>query len=57
MDMASTINDGDVSTYIFISSLVADEPELLTDILDSSIRKNRRNGVTGMMLFVEGNVR
>jgi hypothetical protein len=39
-----------------MSSLVTDEPEILSAILDSSVRNNKRSDITGMMLYSEGNV-
>jgi hypothetical protein len=39
-----------------MSSLVTDEPGILPAILDSSIRNNKRNNITGMMLYSDGNV-
>jgi hypothetical protein len=39
-----------------MSSLVQDEPEILSSILDSSVRNNKRRGISGMMLYSEGNV-
>jgi hypothetical protein len=41
---------------VYVSSMVAGGPEVLADILGSSIRKNKLNGITGMMLFAEGNI-
>jgi hypothetical protein len=39
-----------------MSSLVKDEPEILAAILDSSERNNKRNNITGMMSYSDGNV-
>jgi hypothetical protein len=41
---------------IYLSSLVTDEPEILSAILDSSVRNNKRRDITGMMLYQEGKV-
>jgi hypothetical protein len=41
---------------IYVSSLVTNEPEILLSILESSTRNNKRRGITGMLLFSEGNV-
>jgi hypothetical protein len=41
---------------IYMSSLVTNEPGILSDILDSSTRNNKRRGITGMILFSEGSV-
>jgi hypothetical protein len=41
---------------IYMSSLITDEPGLLHSILDVSVRNNGRNGITGMMLYADGNV-
>ena len=41
---------------VYTSSMVTGAPELLADILGSAERNNKRNGITGMMLFAEGTV-
>jgi hypothetical protein len=41
---------------IYMSSLVTNEPEILSAILDSSVRNNKRSDITGMMLYSDGNV-
>jgi hypothetical protein len=41
---------------IYMSSLVTDQPALLPSILEASVRNNKQNGITGMMLYVDGNV-
>ena len=41
---------------VYMSSLVKDEPEILAAILDSSERNNKRNNITGMMSYSDGNV-
>jgi hypothetical protein len=41
---------------IYISSLVANEPETILGILKSSTRNNKRRGITGMLLYSEGRV-
>jgi hypothetical protein len=41
---------------VYMSSLVTNEPEVLSDILDSSVRNNKRSNITGMMLYSDGNV-
>lgn len=41
---------------IYMSSLVDDEPEILSAILDSSVRNNKRSNITGMLLYADGNV-
>jgi hypothetical protein len=39
-----------------MSSLVNSDPAVITDILEVSVRKNKRNDITGMMLYAEGNI-
>jgi hypothetical protein len=41
---------------VYMSSLVMNEPEVLSDILDSSVSNNKRSDITGMMLYSDGNV-
>jgi hypothetical protein len=41
---------------IYMSSLITDEPEIVSAILESSVRNNQRRDVTGMMLCADGNV-
>lgn len=41
---------------VYVSSMVARGPALLADVLASSVKNNKRNGITGMLLFAEGNV-
>jgi hypothetical protein len=41
---------------IYMSSLVTDEPELLSSILDVSVRNNKRRSITGMFLYADGSV-
>lgn len=41
---------------IYMSSLITDEPELLSSILGASVRNNKRRNITGMLLYVEGSV-
>jgi hypothetical protein len=41
---------------VYMSSLVADSPELLPAILEVAVRNNKRNSITGMMLYADGNV-
>jgi len=40
----------------YLSSLVRDEPEILPAILDAAVRNNKRSGITGMLLYADGNV-
>jgi hypothetical protein len=41
---------------VYMSSLVADSPELLPAILEVAVRNNKQNSITGMMLYADGNV-
>lgn len=41
---------------IYMGSLNTDGPEILLPILEFSIRNNERGGITGMMLYADGNV-
>ena len=41
---------------VYVSSLVTDKPEILSSIIDSSLRNNERSNITGMMLYSNGNV-
>ena len=40
----------------YMSSLVEPDASVVTDILEASVRNNRRNNITGMMLYAEGNI-
>ena len=41
---------------VYVSTMVTDSPADLPTILDASIRNNKRNNITGMLLYAEGNV-
>jgi hypothetical protein len=41
---------------LYMSSLSTDAPEALSAILASSVRNNKRRGITGMMLYGDGAV-
>jgi hypothetical protein len=41
---------------IYMSSLVNADPAAATEILEVSVRNNKRNDITGMMLYAEGNI-
>lgn len=41
---------------IYMSSLVTDEAVVLSAILEASVRNNKKNNLTGMMLYADGNV-
>jgi hypothetical protein len=41
---------------LYMSSLVGDGPQVLPAILEASIRNNKQRGITGMMLYADGNV-
>jgi hypothetical protein len=40
---------------IYLSDLVDRKESVLADILQSAVRHNQHNGVTGMLLYAEGN--
>jgi hypothetical protein len=39
-----------------MSSLVNPDPAAITDILEVSVRNNKKNNITGMMLYAEANI-
>jgi hypothetical protein len=41
---------------IYMSSLVNPDSRVVTDILDTSVRNNSRNNITGMMLYADGSI-
>jgi hypothetical protein len=41
---------------IYMSSLVTDDPEILTAILDTSVRNNKRRDITGMIVCQESSL-
>jgi hypothetical protein len=41
---------------IYMSSLVSDEPEILTAILDTSVQNNKRRDITGMIVCQAGSL-
>jgi hypothetical protein len=41
---------------VYMSSLVTDSPEILPAILEVAVRNNKRDDITGMMLYAVGNV-
>ena len=41
---------------IYMSTMGTSNPKVLPSIVDSSIKNNMRRGVTGMLLYFEGNV-
>jgi hypothetical protein len=41
---------------IYMSSLVNPDPAVAADVLEVSVRNNKMNGVTGMMLYADGNI-
>ncbi len=41
---------------LYMSSLVSADPDLLPSILDISVRNNKRQSITGMMVYADGNV-
>ena len=42
--------------FIYMSSLLKDEPDVLRGILDTAVQKNKRLGITGMVLCLDRNV-
>lgn len=40
---------------IYLSDLVGRDESMLPAILESAVRHNRKNGITGMLLYSEGN--
>lgn len=41
---------------VYVSTMTSDDPALLSAILDAAIKNNKRNNITGMLLYAEGNV-
>jgi hypothetical protein len=41
---------------IYVSSLVNRDPKIVTGILEASLRNNKKNDITGMMLYVDGDI-
>jgi hypothetical protein len=41
---------------IYMSSLVNPDPLVVAEILEVSVRNNKRKEITGMMLYAEGNI-
>ena len=41
---------------IYMSSLVTPDLEVLRDIVAKSIKNNKRNDITGMMIYSDGNI-
>jgi hypothetical protein len=41
---------------IYMSSLVVDEVQLLSGILETSVKNNKKRNITGMMLYSDGNI-
>ena len=43
-----------LTQLIYVSERLERKASLLGDILESSVRRNRQNGITGMLLYAEG---
>jgi hypothetical protein len=41
---------------IYLSTMVSDDSDMLTAILDGSVRNNQQRDITGMMLYADGSV-
>jgi hypothetical protein len=45
-----------LAQLVYMSSLVTPDAKVASEILEVSVRNNKLNDVTGMMLYVDGNV-
>ena len=41
---------------VYVSTMSTDEPALIYQILDAAVKHNKRNNITGMLLYAEGNI-
>jgi hypothetical protein len=41
---------------IYVSTLVNPNPEVVKEVLEVSVENNKRNEITGMMLYADGNI-
>lgn len=52
------LNDRKMSLLqlVYVSTMSTDDPALLHQILDAAVKNNKRNNITGMLLYAEGNI-
>ena len=41
---------------VYVSTMVTDDPRLMSAVLDVTVKNNKRNNITGMLLYADGNI-